>query len=83
MNFVIPVSQCDLKWTQNERNLLGAVSYIGIIISAHCWGSLGDFIGRKKVLCPTLIFGFVVSVLSSFSNSFGLMFTFRLINGIW
>ncbi|KAL5277990.1 hypothetical protein ACFFRR_002934 [Megaselia abdita] len=55
MNFVLPVSQCDLHWTQTERNLLGAVSYIGIIVSAHGWGSLADSIGRKKVLAPTLI----------------------------
>lgn len=83
MNFVIPASQCDLNWTQTERNLLGAVSYIGIILSAHFWGSLADSFGRKKVIYPTLIIGFVVTVLSSFCNSFGWMFAFRLINGIW
>ncbi|KAL5288431.1 hypothetical protein ACFFRR_008956 [Megaselia abdita] len=82
MNFVLPVSQCDLQWTQTERNLLGAVSYIGIIMSAHCWGSLADSMGRKKVLAPTLILGFVMSVLSSFCNSFLWMFTFRFFNGI-
>lgn len=83
MNFVLPASQCDLQWTQLERNLLGAVCYIGIILSAHFWGCLGDSIGRKKVLCPTLLVGFFVTVCSSFSNSFAVMFTLRLINGIW
>uniref|UniRef100_T1GJ92 Major facilitator superfamily (MFS) profile domain-containing protein n=1 Tax=Megaselia scalaris TaxID=36166 RepID=T1GJ92_MEGSC len=83
MNVVLPVSQCDLHWTQKERNLLGAVSYIGIIISSHCWGFVGDTFGRKKVLVPTLLVGFVVSVISSFCNSFTCMFIFRLINGIW
>uniref|UniRef100_T1GP45 Major facilitator superfamily (MFS) profile domain-containing protein n=1 Tax=Megaselia scalaris TaxID=36166 RepID=T1GP45_MEGSC len=83
MNFVLPISQCDIHWTQNERNLLGAVTYIGIIISSHFWGSLGDSKGRKIVLCPTLIVGFILSLLSSFSNSFAVMFTLRLFNGIW
>lgn len=83
ISFVLPVSQCELNWTIEEKGVLSAVGFIGIIISSHLWGFLADTMGRRKVIRPTLLMGFVFSVLSSFSNSFGVLVTFRLLNGIW
>lgn len=83
ISFVLPVSQCELNWTIEEKGILSAVGFIGIIISSHLWGFLADTMGRREVIRPTLIIGFVFSVLSSFSNSFGMLVTFRLLNGIW
>lgn len=78
----MPVAHCDLKLTNSRKGLLSAIGYIGMIISSHLWGFLADTRGRKKVIKPTLLIGFVVTVLSSFATDYWTMLVLRFINGI-
>lgn len=81
ITFVFPVSQCDLHLETSEKGFLGAVSSLGIICSAHLWGFLGDTIGRRRVIQPTLVLAFATSVASSLAQSFYLLATLRFLNG--
>lgn len=81
ISFVMPVSQCDLKLTTQEKGILGAVSFIGIICSSHLWGFLADTVGRRKVIQPTLFIAFLLSIASSFVNNFYLFAGLRFLNG--
>ncbi|XP_012158342.1 synaptic vesicle glycoprotein 2B isoform X2 [Ceratitis capitata] len=81
ISFVLPVSQCDLNLTIQERGILSAIGFAGIISSSHLWGFLADTTGRRNVIRPTLLLGFVVTVVSSFATSFWLMVILRYING--
>ncbi|XP_073832107.1 synaptic vesicle glycoprotein 2B-like isoform X2 [Musca autumnalis] len=81
--FYMPVAHCDLELTNFRKGLLSAIGYVGMIISSHLWGFLADTKGRKRVIMPTLIAGFVVTVISSFAMDFWTMLILRLINGIF
>lgn len=80
--FVLPVSTCELHWTTQQKAILGSICYFGFIASSHFWGFLADTTGRKRVTAVGLLGGFACTILSSFANSFGVLLTFRLFNGI-
>lgn len=82
INFILPVAQCDLNLSNQNKGILSAVGFIGIIVSSHLWGFLADTRGRKSVIVPTLIIAFVITIISSFAKSFWLMVVLRFLNGI-
>ncbi|XP_054727892.1 synaptic vesicle glycoprotein 2A-like [Anastrepha obliqua] len=83
MGFILPIAQCDLKLTNQDKGVLSAISFLGIISSSHLWGFLADTKGRRRVIRPTLLAGFAVTVLSSFAINFWIMVLLRFINGFF
>ncbi|KAL5285127.1 hypothetical protein ACFFRR_007080 [Megaselia abdita] len=81
--FVLPVSQCEMNWTIEQRGVLTAISFIGMVVSGHFWAFIADTTGRKKTLLPSLLVGFVFSFLSSFATSFWVLAFMRFLNGVW
>lgn len=82
ISFALPVVACDLELTYQQQGVLGAICFVGIIMSSHCWGLLADTRGRKRIIMPTLLLGFVVTFISSFSVNFHMMVVLRFLNGI-
>ncbi|XP_073828252.1 synaptic vesicle glycoprotein 2B-like [Musca autumnalis] len=83
MSFALPVVACDLDLSYQEQGILGAICFLGIIISSHFWGLLADTMGRKRIMMPTLLMGFVVTLISSFSINFTMMVILRFLSGIF
>ncbi|XP_053949917.1 synaptic vesicle glycoprotein 2A-like isoform X2 [Anastrepha ludens] len=83
MGFVLPIAQCDLNLTNQDKGILSAISFAGIITSSHLWGFLADTKGRRRVIRPTLLAGFIVTLLSTFSHRFWVMVMLRFINGFF
>lgn len=83
IGYILPISQCELHWTMQEKGLLGAVGTAGVILTSHFWGFMADTKGRKAVILPTLFIGFIFSFLSTLSNSFWVLFILKLLNGFW
>lgn len=81
ISFIMPVSQCDLRLTTQEKGILGAACFLGIITSSHMWGFLADTKGRRCIILPTLIIAFCLSVGSSLANNFYLLASLRFFNG--
>lgn len=81
IGFVLPVSQCDLNLTADQKGILAAATFFGIICSSHLWGYMADTKGRRCVIKPTLLIAFISSVLSTFTNNFYVMAAMRFING--
>lgn len=81
ITYVFPVSQCDLNLTTTEKGFLGSIGYLGIILSSHMWGYLADTMGRRRIIQPTLFIASVISILSSFAQSFYLLAALRFLNG--
>lgn len=79
--YIIPISQCDLHLSTHEKGILGAVSFFGMICSSTLWGFLADTQGRRRIIVPTLLIAFVLSVMSSLTQKFVLFATFRGLNG--
>ncbi|XP_069966127.1 synaptic vesicle glycoprotein 2A isoform X1 [Bactrocera oleae] len=83
MGFILPIAQCDLNLTNQDKGVLSAISFAGIITSSHLWGFLADTKGRRRVIRPTLLAGFIVTLFSSFSHTFWVMVLLRFINGFF
>lgn len=81
INYILPVAQCDLQMTNQNKSLLSAIGFIGIIVSSHLWGFLADTRGRKVVISWSLLVGFVLTVISSFTQSYWLLVVLRFLNG--
>lgn len=82
VSFALPVIACDLNLSYEEQGILGAVCFLGIIVSSHLWGFLADTRGRKETMRPALLLAFLVTLISSFSLNFIMMAILRFINGI-
>lgn len=81
INIILPVAQCDLQMTNQNKGLLSAVGFIGIIVSSHLWGFLADTRGRKMIIVSTLFIAFFITIISSFTQSYWLLVVLRFLNG--
>ncbi|KAI5635153.1 major facilitator superfamily domain-containing protein [Phthorimaea operculella] len=79
--YVLDPMECDLKLTVMQKTLVGSAIFIGVILTAICWGALGDTYGRKKVMLPAIFVTIVASTVSSLCTKFWSMFLTRLITG--
>lgn len=82
INFILPVAQCDLNMTNQDKGILSGIGFIGIIVSSHLWGFLADTRGRKTVIVPALIVAFMITMISGFVKSFWVLVVLRFLNGI-
>lgn len=83
ISMILSIAQCELDLSSSHKGFLGAVGYIGIIVSSHFWGFMADTRGRKKVLIPALIYSFLFTIISTFSTSFWFLAVSRFFNGFW
>uniref|UniRef100_A0A1B0FKX5 Major facilitator superfamily (MFS) profile domain-containing protein n=1 Tax=Glossina morsitans morsitans TaxID=37546 RepID=A0A1B0FKX5_GLOMM len=82
MSFVIPTAECDLHLNLNEKGLLNAITYAGMITSTIPWGLAADTIGRKKVLIAGLLSNAVFVVCCSLSQNVEQLLTFKFFDGV-
>ncbi|KAE8737139.1 hypothetical protein FOCC_FOCC017402 [Frankliniella occidentalis] len=61
MSYVLSAAECDLGLSQADKGLLGAITYIGIVCSAHMWGVLADTTGRRRIMIRALLVNAAVS----------------------
>ncbi|XP_037039784.1 synaptic vesicle glycoprotein 2B-like [Bradysia coprophila] len=83
INFILPVAQCDLQMTNQDKGLLSAIGFVGIIVSSHLWGFLADTRGRKKVIVTSLFIAFFTTIISTFTQSYWLLVVLRFLNGFF
>lgn len=83
VNFILPVAQCELDMTMEDKGLLSSITAIGVLVSLHFWGFLADTRGRKAVMVPTLLLTFLMTILCSLANNFFLIMLFKFLNGVW
>ena len=81
VNFVLSVAQCDLGLTSENKGILSAIGYVGVILSSHFWGFMSDTKGRKMALVYSLFIAFAMTVASSFANNYWLLIFLRFLNG--
>lgn len=83
ISYILPVTDCDLNFSTQEKGVLGAIGFIGIITSSHLWGFLADTKGRRRIIRPTLMIAFILTLISSFLNNFWSLVIFRYLNGFF
>uniref|UniRef100_A0A023ETK8 Putative synaptic vesicle protein n=1 Tax=Aedes albopictus TaxID=7160 RepID=A0A023ETK8_AEDAL len=83
ISYVIAVAGCDLALSTQDKGILSAVGFLGVIVSAHLWGFLADTQGRRKVIVPTLFLTFAVTIVSSLMTNFWMMTVCRFLAGFF
>ncbi|WP_017728845.1 MFS transporter [Halalkalibacterium ligniniphilum] len=61
-------------------SIIGAI-FLGMIPGSYVWGIIGDKIGRKKTIVYSLLIYGVVSLVSSFSVNYEMLYALRLLSG--
>lgn len=83
MAFVLPSAKCELTYSVAMQSMIGAIGFIGVILSSHMWGFLNDTWGRQKVLRAALASSFIFSFISSMSVSGSMLLVTRFFVGFW
>ncbi|XP_001849178.2 synaptic vesicle glycoprotein 2B [Culex quinquefasciatus] len=83
ISYVVAVAECDLDLSTQQKGVLGAVAFAGVIISSHLWGFLADTRGRRRVIVPTLFAAFASTVASSLMTNFWAMAACRFMTGFF
>ncbi|XP_076438988.1 synaptic vesicle glycoprotein 2B-like [Babylonia areolata] len=82
VSFLLPSATCELHLTSQDKGLLNAIVFVGMMIGGYFWGSLADRWGRRSILIWSLAVNGVGGLLSSVSQVFWLFLLFRLFSGI-
>lgn len=81
IGYVLSYAQCDLHFTTEQKGILTAISFLGIVSTSYAWGFLTDVWGRQKVLSSSAFGGFFFSFLSAFAPNFYTLVIFRFLAG--
>lgn len=81
ITYILPVAECDLELNSARKGILAGTTFVGAIFSSHLWGYLADTKGRRRIIQPTLLVAFLISVVSSFIQNFYLFTVLRFMNG--
>ncbi|KAH8382697.1 hypothetical protein KR009_004840, partial [Drosophila setifemur] len=82
MSYILPVAECDLRLTLEDKGVLNAVAYAGMTISAVAWGYLADTKGRKKILYWGYLVDAVCVFGSALSQNFIMLVVFKFLGGL-
>ena len=82
ISFLLPSAECDLQLSPSRKGWLSAILFVGMMIGGYVWGSLGDTLGRRRVLINAMLVNAVAGILSSFSQEFYFFMIFRFISGV-
>ncbi|XP_037885412.1 synaptic vesicle glycoprotein 2B-like [Glossina fuscipes] len=81
MSIVTIASQCDFSTTSQEKGLLGAAAFIGILCTSYFAAYLCDTIGRRPLLIYTTLCGNIFSFASIFTPYYSLFVFLRFLVG--
>jgi MFS transporter, VNT family, synaptic vesicle glycoprotein 2 len=81
INFILPVAECDMNLSSNNKGILSAIGYIGAISSSHLWGFLSDTKGRRKTLIVSLLIAFILTFISTLMKNLWVLVLLRFLNG--
>lgn len=82
MSLITLASQCDFNTTSQEKAILSAACFAGILVASYGWGYLCDTSGRRNVLIRATLFAVTFSFISIFVSNFWLFVVLRFLTGI-
>ncbi|XP_031626825.1 synaptic vesicle glycoprotein 2A-like isoform X2 [Contarinia nasturtii] len=82
ISYILPVL-CDMDLTASQKGALTAAPFVGIICSSHLWGFAADTKGRRRVILPSLLTAFILSIICSFVQNYYIFTFLRFLNGFF
>ncbi|CAB3226951.1 unnamed protein product [Arctia plantaginis] len=81
MSYAITAAECELHLNSQQKGLVNAAAFIGIISTSFLWGYLVDRLGRRAVMLPAIVVSAIFSIISSFSSNVWMLILFRFLTG--
>ncbi|XP_068621699.1 synaptic vesicle glycoprotein 2A-like [Battus philenor] len=81
ISYVITAAECELKLSSEDKGLITAAAFIGIVSTSFLWGYLGDQYGRRAVMLPAMVTSAIFSIASSFSTNVWMILVLRILTG--
>ncbi|VEN33963.1 unnamed protein product [Callosobruchus maculatus] len=81
ISYVLPIAQCDLGISLEDKGIIISISFIGMVISGFFWGVLSDSFGRKKVLVYGYLLNACFAMLGAFATSTTLIIISKFLGG--
>ncbi|XP_023013525.2 synaptic vesicle glycoprotein 2B [Leptinotarsa decemlineata] len=81
LSFVIPIAQCDLHLTLEDKGMLNAIAFAGMISSGFVSGYLCDFFGRRKMIIIGHTLQAFFTILASLSQTFPMLMAAKFFSG--
>ncbi|KRT78777.1 membrane transporter, partial [Oryctes borbonicus] len=82
MSYVVPAAHCDLDLSLQQRGMLNAITYLGMITSALGWGFLADTLGRKKILVSGFTIDAICVIIAGLAQSYEMLSTAKFFTGL-
>ncbi|KAK9879259.1 hypothetical protein WA026_004109 [Henosepilachna vigintioctopunctata] len=82
MSYVFPSAECDLDLSLEDKGMLNAIAYIGMMSSGFVWGYLCDSFGRRKLLFIGYFTDALLVMMSSLSQSFTFLIIAKFLGGM-
>ncbi|XP_055905475.1 synaptic vesicle glycoprotein 2B isoform X1 [Eupeodes corollae] len=82
MSILTIASQCDFNTNSQEKAIMGAACFVGILIASYGWGYSSDSSGRRSVLFRATVSAVTFSFMSIFVSNFWLFVLLRFLTGI-
>ncbi|KAI4457435.1 synaptic vesicle glycoprotein 2 [Holotrichia oblita] len=82
MSYVVPAAHCDLNLTLEQRGMLNAITFLGMISGALIWGFLADTLGRKKILITGYLLDSICEIIAALSQSYQMLITTKFFTGL-
>ncbi|GAA5235631.1 MFS transporter [Verticiella sediminum] len=80
--FVIPVLRTTWNLSTAELGMMVSAAFVGAIVGAFSAGTLGDLIGRRKVMMSALVLYCLASAASAMVNDWHAFVALRIVAGI-
>ena len=82
VGYLLPAASRELAMTDTDKAMLGAASYVGIVLSSHTWGLIADTQGRKSALLWATLLDVAASLASSLAPNFAALLALRFCCGL-
>ncbi|CAB3373530.1 Hypothetical predicted protein [Cloeon dipterum] len=80
--YILPSAEVEMCITQTEKDWMGAITFVGMMVGATLWGNLADRMGRRRTLLSALGVNAGFSVIAAFMPTYGTFMTARFCSAV-
>ncbi|CAG9856907.1 unnamed protein product [Phyllotreta striolata] len=83
LSYVLPVAQCDLELSLEDKGFLNGAMFAGMITSGLFWGYISDALGRKRIIVYGYLVTGVFAVTAALATNKTVLMVAKLLSGVF
>ncbi|CAH1105960.1 unnamed protein product [Psylliodes chrysocephalus] len=83
LSYVLPVAACDLDLSLEDKGVLNAVMFAGMIVSGPFWGYFCDALGRKQIIVYGYFITGVFAITAALCTNKTVLIAAKLLSGVF